>query len=402
MKESNPRLQIQAIRASESLYKNGDHSFENDYKEFAKNTNTDLALQAMMTLNTLDVPNAEETIKATVAANKAKGIQLIGDQILNPPATAGGMGGNAMAAFTASEQESMKRGAVIFNELCSECHGDNGKGTIVSPGVLMAPSFVGNPRVQGNHDYVLKVLLKGLTGQIEGKDYAGSVMIPMAENSDEWVADIVSYIRNNFDNSSSFITKEDVAEMRTKTAAQPALYNYNELINTIPTVLLPNSDWNVTASHAQPTVIGGKATPSSAFNFEGWTTGVKQEPNMWFQVEMPAETTLTGIEFESPATRTRVGTAPAMGAATTTPATPPTFLTKESSPHKYIVQVSTDGKAWTQVAAGEGKRKTSISFNPVKAKFVKITQTGTSDDDSPWKMQGMKFYQAGKTELASN
>lgn len=396
MRESNPRLQIQAIRASESLYKNGDHSFENEYKAFAKNSNTDLALQAIMTLNTLEVPDAEVAIKAVVDANKATGIQLIGDQILNPPAS---RNANAMAAFTASEQESMKRGAVIFNELCSECHGDNGKGTIVSPGVLMAPSFVGNPRIQGNHDYALKVILKGLTGSIEGKHYAGSVMVPMAENSDEWIADIISYIRNNFDNNSSFITKEDVAEMRTKVASQPALYNYDELITTIPTVLLPASNWNITASHAQPTVIGGKATPSSAFNFEGWTTGVKQAPNMWFQVEMPTETTLTGIDFESPATRIR-GTAPAMGAAGAAPAQP-TFTTLETSPHKYIVQVSTDGKTWSQVAAGEGKRKTSISFNPVKAKFVKITQTGTSDDDGPWKMLGMKFYQAGKTELAS-
>src|SRR5690606_10757828 len=108
------------------------------YKAFAKNSNTDLALQAIMTLNTLEVPDAEVAIKAVVDANKATGIQLIGDQILNPPAS---RNANAMAAFTASEQESMKRGAVIFNELCSECHGDNGKGTIVSPGVLMAPSF---------------------------------------------------------------------------------------------------------------------------------------------------------------------------------------------------------------------------------------------------------------------
>jgi len=91
-----------------------------------------------------------------------------------------------------------------------------------------------------------------------------------------------------------------------------------------------------------------------------------------------------------------------MGAAGTTPDARPATTTLETSPHKYIVQVSTDGKTWSQVAAGEGKRKTSISFNPVKAKFVKITQTGSSNDESPWKMQGMKFYQAGKTEFAAN
>src|SRR5690606_14398587 len=136
MKESNPRLQIQAIRASESLYKNGDHSFENDYKAFAKNSNTDIALQAIMTLNTLKVADAEVAIKATLDANKARGIQLIGNQILNPP-TPTGNNANAMAAFNATEQESLKRGAVIYNALCSECHGDNGTGTVMGPGGLM-------------------------------------------------------------------------------------------------------------------------------------------------------------------------------------------------------------------------------------------------------------------------
>ncbi|TCK80760.1 DUF7133 domain-containing protein [Albibacterium bauzanense] len=386
MKESNPRLQIQAIRASESLYKNGDHSFENDYKAFAKNTNTDIALQAIMTLNTLDVPDAASTIKTVIAANKAKGIQLIGEQILNPPTTGGNA--NAMATFNASEQEVMKRGAVIYNELCSECHGDNGTGTLISPGVLMAPSFAGNPRVQGNHEYITKVLLKGLSGSIEGKDYAGGVMVPMGENSDEWVASVLSYVRNNFGNSGSFVTTEDVAEMRTKTASQQAFYDYNELISSIPKALTINSNWNVTASHAQPTLVGGKAAASGAFSFEGWTTGVKQIPGMWFQIEMPVETTISGLEFDSPGARTQ-GT------------TPPTTL--ETYPREFIIQVSMDGNTWTQVAQGKGSsRKTWIPFKPVKAKYVKITQTATAENESPWRMQAMKLYQVGSISLASN
>ena len=33
----------------------------------------------------------------------------------------------------------------------------------------MAPSLVGSPRVNGHRDYVIKTLLHGLTGPIEGK-----------------------------------------------------------------------------------------------------------------------------------------------------------------------------------------------------------------------------------------
>jgi mono/diheme cytochrome c family protein len=389
MKESNPRLQIQAIRASESLYKNGDHSFENDYKAFAKNSNTDIALQAIMTLNTLKVADAEVAIKATLDANKARGIQLIGNQILNPP-TPTGNNANAMAAFNATEQESLKRGAVIYNELCSECHGDNGTGTLMGPGVLLAPSLAGNPRVQGNHEYVTKVILKGLAGSIEGKDYAGGVMVPMAEHPDEWIADIISYIRNNFGNSGAVITTDDIAEMRTKVASQEGFYTYDDLITSIPKAMVINSNWNITASHAQPTLVGGKAAASGAFSFEGWTTGVKQVPNMWFQVEMPGATTISGLEFDSPTARSQ--------ATATTPAT-----TLETYPREFIVEVSTDGNTWTKVAERKGtSRKTWVAFKPVQAKFVKITQKATAENDSPWRMQAMKLYQVASNELASN
>ena len=42
----------------------------------------------------------------------------------------------------------------------------------------MAPSLAGSPRVQAHRDYVIKVLLGGLTGPLDGKTYR-DVMVPM-------------------------------------------------------------------------------------------------------------------------------------------------------------------------------------------------------------------------------
>lgn len=391
MKDSNPRLQIQSIRASETLYKAGDNSFANDYKAFTKSTNTDIAIQAMMTMNTLKVPDAALAIKSMVESNKARGVQVIGNQILNPPkVTSRGIN---VPVYTASEQGLLDRGAVIFNELCSECHGETGKGTPVSPGVLIAPALAGNPRVQGHYEYITKVLLKGLTGPIEGKNYAGGVMVAMADNDDEWISSIASYVRNNFTNTASFITPEDVSSMRKKVSSQKGNYKYDELVVTIPQVLLPEPNWKITASHSKATVIGGKPTPSSAFNFEGWTTGVAQVPNLWFQIELPNETELSGIEFKSPTSRIRSAQPTASAAASSGP---PPFTSIETFPSEYIVQTSTDGQSWSQVAKGKGSKETMVSFDPVKAKFLKITQTGIVEDARPWSMVGMKVYQAGK------
>jgi len=80
---------------------------------------------------------------------------------------------------------------------------------------------------------------------------------------------------------------------------------------------------------------------------------VSQKPGQWVQIELPAETTLAGLQLDA---------------------------TKSANdyPRGYKVEVSGDGQAWKQVATGKGAGAiTDIQFAPMKAKFVKITQTGS-------------------------
>ena len=53
MKDPNPRMRIQAIRASESLYKAGNRTFDADYRAMAEDPDTDVSIQAMLTLSVL-------------------------------------------------------------------------------------------------------------------------------------------------------------------------------------------------------------------------------------------------------------------------------------------------------------------------------------------------------------
>ena len=89
----------------------------------------------------------------------------------------------------------MERGATIYKEVCFACHGDDGRGTPApegGAGVTMAPSLANSARVQGHRDYVVKTLLHGLDGPLEGRTYAGGVMAPMGSNRDEWIAAVAS------------------------------------------------------------------------------------------------------------------------------------------------------------------------------------------------------------------
>ena len=86
-------MRIQAIRASETLYKAGDRSFAADYSALTKDPSVDVVIQAMLTMNRWKVPDAAATIKATMESNQARGVQVVATTMLNPPAGRGGGGG---------------------------------------------------------------------------------------------------------------------------------------------------------------------------------------------------------------------------------------------------------------------------------------------------------------------
>jgi hypothetical protein len=54
-----------------------------------------------------------------------------------------------------------------------------------------------------------------------------------------------------------------------------------------------------------------------------------------------------------------------------------------------------DGASWgSPVATGQGGGlMTAIAFRPVRARFVRITQTETVSDGPPWTMQRLRLYQ---------
>ena len=206
----------------------------------------------------------------------------------------------------------------------------------------MAPALARSPRVQGHPEYVVKTLLHGLAGPIEGETYPGHIMVPMGENSDEWVAAVTSYVRSGFGNAASTVTPEYVEKVRAATADQAAPYTYEELAASLPRPLEPQPTWKATASHREPVRVGGSARPEGAFTLEGWTTGAAQEPGMWFQIELTEPATVSGLTFNAPSKGRR--------------GDPPQFV----YPRGYRVEVSADGHGWSTVAEGPGTDVTSV------------------------------------------
>ena len=396
MKDANPRMRIQAIRASETLYKAGDRTFDADYRALAVDKDVNVAIQALLTLNYLKAPNVAETVRAAQAASTARGVQEIGNQILKPPTSAFGRGGRGgPPPFTPAELAVMERGEAIYKEVCFACHGDDGRGTAqpgAAPGTTMAPSLANSVRLQGHRDYVIKTLLHGMDGPIEGRSYAAGVMAPMGTNRDEWVAAIASYTRNSFGNVGTFVSPADVARVRAATADRKSFWKVDELVASLPVPLEVLPTWKASASHNTATALG-------ALNFASWTSGAPQQPGMWFQIELPEAVTVTELQFNSAGGgfggggRGR-GAVPAGAGAAGAPPAP--VVPAGPYPRKFKVEVSTNGTSWTGVAEGDGTPgSTTITFAPTAAKYVRITQTGTVEDATVWSMQRLRLYRPG-------
>ena len=384
MKDTNPRMRIQAIRASESLYKAGNRTFDADYRAMAEDPDNDVSIQAMLTLNVLKAPDLAKVVAAAQASHKARGVKEIGDFLLKPAAAAPTMVGGV--PLTPEQQKVIEEGDAIYKSACFSCHGDDGRGAPkagAAPGATLAPSLAGSPRVNAHRDYVIKVLLKGLTGPLdEATPSSGDVMVPMGTNKDEWIAAIASYVRTAFGNAGGFVTSADVARVRAATANRKAPWTLKELAPTLPRRIEATSSWKLTASH-------NADTAPVALTTRAWTTGAPQAPGMWFQVELPQPALLTEIEFDSPSPA--AGRGGGRGAA---PATPPAL----PYPRGYRVEVSLDGANWGKpVAEGKGTgARTTTAFAPTRAKFIRITQTETIENAPNWTVSNLKIYEASQ------
>ena len=405
MESAEPRMRIQAIRASETLYKAGDRSLAEDYKRLAKDPSVDVVIQSLLTMNKWKVPEAAAIIKATADTNKARGVQLVATTIFAPAAAnAGGGGGRGGGGATYSPEETSRitRGGQIYAELCYSCHAIDGLGE-AKPGSMltMAPALAGSPRVNGHRDYVIKSVLNGLTGPVDGKDYT-DVMIPMRDNPDEWVAAVASYVRTSFGNSGGPVTVDDVKRVRAAVGTR-APWTVADLERSLPKVVAPDpATWKLTASHNAPATTG-------ALSLIGWNTQAAQTAGMWFQIELPQPIALTEVQFVSVAGGGRGGGGagrggaqagrggrgagapePGVAAAPPPPPPPPNF----GFPRAYTLETSLNGTTWTQVVAGQGQgATTTITFAPTQAKFIKLTQTDSTAGLPPWSITQLRVLE---------
>jgi mono/diheme cytochrome c family protein len=356
-----PTIRIQGLRAAETLYKYGEKSLSEVYRKSAIDSNPDVAIQSLLSAHVLKIDQVDILIKETMKKNSSNGIQVVGSQLLEKMEEAKKA---SETRFEKNELALFVKGKSIYDNYCSTCHGPKGLGSPAGEGRLIAPPFSGSQRILGHPEYAVKVMLHGLKGAIDSKEYEG-VMIAMDSNDDAYIASVVSYIRNDFGNTGTFVTPEFVSKIRTETAKRKNPYTFEELMGEIPKSLNYKDNWKIKASSTALSGVGSTKDPSYAFSFKGWKTETSQEPGMWFIVQLPTPQPLTEVQFDSG---------------------------KDGFPISYSVLISSDGKIWTKIAEEKGRPGlNTLTWKPQgKFSFLKIETN--SKGDHPWSMKKLTIF----------
>jgi nitrite reductase (NO-forming) len=143
----------------------------------------------------------------------------LGDRAL-PNLAAVETAARAAKAGALTVEEQMKAGQALFAGTCSTCHQGGGQGLRgVFPPLAKSDYFAKDAM------RVADVVLRGLSGPIKvnGEAY-NSVMPPLAQLTDDEVANITTYVLNSWGNPGGRVSKDQVAKLRAKpgaTAAEP-------------------------------------------------------------------------------------------------------------------------------------------------------------------------------------
>ena len=134
----------------------------------------------------------------------------------------------ARRRFSSVQQANDFQAREVYKKKCSFCHAAYGQGIDG-----MAPPLEKSSWVSGSKDRLIGVVLKGLMGKItiNGKAYEGGGVMPGFESqlSDQEISSLLSWLRNNFGNKASKVSKEEVAKIRRKLRKRKNLFTEEEI-----------------------------------------------------------------------------------------------------------------------------------------------------------------------------
>lgn len=206
--DEDPRVRVTAVRLSENFLKAGDTNIFSDLEKLTSDSSLEVVNQLALSLR------YSKDKKATELLNKIKEKYEANEIVSHSIKESLKKDDSRLAQLKVrisknplGNKQSILKGYDAYNELCITCHGQDLQGTRTEDGSLVAPTLIGSSRVMGDKGKLSKILLNGLIGPVDGKDYG--IMMPLKDNNDQWIADVLTYVRamNDLDGVSGFIVR---------------------------------------------------------------------------------------------------------------------------------------------------------------------------------------------------
>lgn len=190
MQDDDPQIRKAAVWISETYLIHDDEDVIEAIGKLKDDEDSDVRIQVMLSLSKSKSPEAKALGAEILASNAGNEMIVSAQKSLNKTEAIRTYGAK-MGSLNAVSRKMITDGAAIFRSLCSTCHGVEGKGVPTN----LAPPLAGNfRRYVRNKDAMIRILLNGLTGPVDGKTYPEN-MTAMGMNDDQWIASVLSYLR---------------------------------------------------------------------------------------------------------------------------------------------------------------------------------------------------------------
>ncbi|MEO5998345.1 MAG: c-type cytochrome [Chitinophagaceae bacterium] len=224
LNDAEPEIRKAAVWISEMYIRKNDKKVMAKLASMKDDTSADVRSQIYLSLRTNKSDQAQDVLKKLLSANKSNQLIQFSHSTFIEVQKMLEAEKKRTNNLSPEYRNLVIKGATIFKQLCAGCHGADGKGILIGGKVMPAPPLVGSPRVKGDKTLIIQLLLNGLKGPVDGKNYP-DMMPSMAVNDDEWIASVLSYIRNSGElkNNASVVTKEEVKNVRATTPKIPGM-----------------------------------------------------------------------------------------------------------------------------------------------------------------------------------
>jgi glucose/arabinose dehydrogenase/cytochrome c5 len=192
MKDPDPQIRRAAIWIGEMYLKQNDEEFIAKLGELTSDADYDVKTQLILSLGASKNESAKRIVKGILEQHADKQMLVSAKASIDKNEDIKTYG-SRLGRLSAGDRKLVMEGSQIYKAMCAVCHGNDGKGLASN----IAPALLGAKHLIADKETSIRILLHGLKGPIEGKAYP-TEMPAMKDNTDEWIAAVLSYARHEF------------------------------------------------------------------------------------------------------------------------------------------------------------------------------------------------------------